>query len=415
MSNRRRVVVTGMAVISSVGLDLDETWTNLKAGKSGIGSVTQFDTTGFATTIAGEVKGFEPGDYMEKKDARKMARFSQFAVAASHMAAKMAGLEKGNFKSERAGVFLGVGIGGFQDMEEGAVMVNTKGPHSVQPMLIPKLISNEAAGNTAISLGLKGPSCAVTTACSSGTDAAVLAADVIRAGRADIMFTGGTEACITKLAFAGFNKLMAMTTNFNDTPEKASRPFDCDRSGFVMGEGAGVLILEEYEHAKARGADIICEYAGGAMTCDAYHLTSPTPDGSGAKEAFRLALADAGLNPTDIGYINAHATSTPINDPTESKVIAEVFGDYAGNGLLISGTKSMTGHTLGAAGGIEAIVAIKSMLDGFIPPTINLEKADEECTLNYVPNKGVKAEVNAVMSDSLGFGGHNGVICFKKI
>ncbi|MCL2521060.1 MAG: beta-ketoacyl-ACP synthase II [Spirochaetaceae bacterium] len=406
-----------MAAITSVGLNLEESWQAIKAGKSGIGPVTQFDTTGFATTIAGEVKNFDITQFITKKEARQMARFSQFAVAASKMAAEMAGLTEGNFNRERAGVFLGVGIGGFEVSEKGSADVLTKGPHNIEPLYIPKLIANEAGGNVAITLGLHGPNCAITTACSSGTDATVLAADAIRAGRVDIMFTGGAESTICKSAFAGFNKLMAMSTA-NEYPEKASRPFDKDRGGFVMGEGAGILILEDYDHAVARGANIICEYAGGAMTCDGYHLTAPSPDGRGATQAFKLALADAGLQPSDIGYINAHATGTPLNDPLESKVFINVFGEHAtSHKLLISGSKSMLGHTLGAAGGIEAIVAIKALTEGFVPPTINLDNVDTEagCTLNYVPKVGVKAELNAVMSDTLGFGGHNGVVCFKKV
>lgn len=416
--NRKRIVVTGYATLSCLGKNADEMWEALKQGKCGISTIEGLDTTGLATTIAGQIKNFEPSDYMDKKEARKCSRFAQFAVAASRMAYAMSGLNDENFNKKRMGVCFGSGIGGHIDTLEAVNLDTNKGPHSVPPLYVPKAILNAASAQIGISLGLKGPNFTLATACSSSTDSIVIAGDLIRQGRADIMVTGGCEAPIDRVSLAGFNKLMAMTTQYNDNPTKGSRPFDKDRSGFVMGEGAGVLILEEYEHAKARGANIICEYAGGAMTCDAFHITSPAADGSGAIEAMKLALEDAGLKPTDIDYINAHATSTPMNDPVESAAIVAVFGEHATSGkLLVSGTKSMTGHTLGAAGGIEAVITIKAMQDGFVPPTINLDNQDIEggCILNCVPNVGVKADIKAVLSDSLGFGGHNGVVIFKKI
>lgn len=411
---KRRIVVTGMGALSSLGSNLDDTWTALKAGKSGIGPITLIDTTGQTVTIAAEVKNFKPTDYMPEKESRKMARFTMFSCAATSMAMKMAKLETGNFDPTRAATIIGVGIGGLDEIEKGTHTLMEKGARSVPPLVIPRIISNEAPGNVAMMFGLQGPCLCITTACSSGTDAIVVAADAIRSNRADIIVTGGTEAAITSLSLSGFTRLTALTTAYNDNPTKASRPFDKDRSGFVMGEGAGILILEEYEHAKRRGAPIICEYAGGAMTCDAYHLTSPAPDANGAIRAFNLCLQDAGLKPEDIDYLNAHGTSTPVNDPTETLAIKKVFGDHA-HKLHISSTKSMMGHTLGAAGGLEAIVSIMAMKHGFVPPTINLDHPGEGCDLDYTANTGKTAELDIVMSDSLGFGGHNGVVCFKKM
>ncbi|NIZ47372.1 beta-ketoacyl-ACP synthase II [Entomospira nematocerorum] len=410
---RRRVVVTGLGMVSALGNTVEDSWQALKEGKSGIQKITKFDTTGYPVHIAGEVKNLDTSLYMDDRDARKMAFFSHYAVAAAVQAYRQSGLENSSYDKERSGVCLGIGIGGFEEFEAAAKKLFEKGPNAIAPLFIPKLISNEGAGNVAMRLGWKGPSVVMNTACASGTDAITIAADMIRAGRAEVMIAGGAEAAITAISIAGFAKLTALTTDHADHPEKASRPFDKERSGFVMGEGAGILILEEYEHAIARGADIICEYAGGAMTCDAYHLTSPTPDGSGAAEAFRLALIDSGLQPTDIGYINAHGTSTPVNDPSETKAIKQAFGEHAWK-LKISSTKSMHAHCLGAAGGIEAVIAIKALTENFVPPTINLDNPDPDCDLDYVPNVGQSVELQAVMSDSLGFGGHNGVVCFKK-
>jgi 3-oxoacyl-[acyl-carrier-protein] synthase II len=411
--SRRRIVVTGLGTVNAVGNDVEQTWSALMAGKSGVARISLFDPTNYPVKIAGEVKNFDYSNYIDAKEARKMARFSHFAVMASVMAFRQSGLGNSGFNPHRAGVCLGVGIGGFHDLEEAAFKLFSKGPAAISPMFIPKLISNEGAGNVSITLGLHGPSSVISTACASGTDAITMSADMIRAGRADIMVAGGADASITGLSISGFAKLTALTPAFADEPTRASRPFDRDRKGFVMGEGAGVIILEEYEHAKARGANIICEFAGGAMTCDAYHLTSPALDGSGAAEAFRLALADAQLNPEDIGYINAHGTSTPVNDPCETLAIKTAFGHHATK-LKISSTKSMHAHCLGAAGGIEAVIAIKALTENCVPPTINLENPDPACDLDYVANQSQDVKLNAVMSDSLGFGGHNGAICFKK-
>lgn len=410
---RRRVVVTGLGMVSAVGNNVEEAWSALKAGKSGITKITRFDATEYPVDIAGEVKNLDTSLYMDDKNARKMAPFSHFAVAASVQAYRQSGLVKGSYDPFRAGICLGIGIGSFEDSEIAAHKLFTKGPNAVSPMFIPRMISNEGAGNVAMTLGWMGPTSVVNTACASGTDAITMAADMIRFGRADLMICGGAEAAITGLSIAGFAKLTALTTAYRDEPSKASRPFDKDRSGFVMGEGAGVLVLEDYEHAMARGAEIICEFAGGSMTGDAYHLTSPTPDGSGAARAFTLALEDAGLKPEDIGYINAHGTSTPVNDPSETNAIKLAFGEHAYK-LKISSTKSMHAHCLGAAGGIEAVIAIKALTDNFVPPTINLDTPDPECDLDYVPNVGIAVELKATMSDSLGFGGHNSVVCFKK-
>jgi 3-oxoacyl-[acyl-carrier-protein] synthase II len=402
-----------MGMVSAVGNTVEESWQAIKSGKSGIGKITKFDTTGYPVHIAGEVKNLDTSLYMDDKDARKMAFFSHYAVAASVQAYRESGLEHSSYNADRAGICLGIGIGGFEEFEAAAFKLFEKGPNAIAPLFIPKLISNEGAGNVAMRLGWKGPTLVLSTACASGTDAITIAADMIRAGRADMMIAGGAEAAITGVSIAGFAKLTALTAAYADEPHKASRPFDKERSGFVMGEGAGVMVLEEYEHAKARGAHIICEFAGGGMTGDAHHLTSPTPDGAGAAKAFRLALADAGLQPEDIGYINAHGTSTPVNDPSETNAIKQVFGEHAKN-IKVSSTKSMHAHCLGAAGGIEAVIAVKALVENFVPPTINLENPDPACDLDYVPNVGQPKELKAVMSDSLGFGGHNGVVCFKK-
>ncbi|MGL4524077.1 MAG: beta-ketoacyl-ACP synthase II [Spirochaetia bacterium] len=410
---KRRIVVTGMGALSSLGKTLQSTWDGLKEGKCGIGPITLFDIENHGVKIAAEVKGFNPGDYMSDKEYRKMARFTAFACAAAKMAVEDAKLTPDQFDPKRVATILGVGIGGLDEIENGDKVMYTRGPMGVHPLLIPRLISNEAPGNVAMMFNFQGPCLCITTACASGTDAIVCAGDAIRSGRADVVITGGVEAAVTGLSLAGFTRLTALTTAFNDDPQRASRPFDKDRSGFVMGEGAGILVLEEYEHAKRRGANIICEYAGGSMTCDAYHLTSPAPDARGAIEAFQLCLKDAGMKPQDVDYINAHGTSTPVNDPAETYAIKHVFGDHARK-LKISSTKSMMGHTLGAAGGLEAIVSIMAMKDSFVPPTINLDTPDPDCDLDYTPHKGVKANLDVVMSDSLGFGGHNSVVCFKK-
>ncbi|MGC9313445.1 MAG: beta-ketoacyl-ACP synthase II [Sediminispirochaetaceae bacterium] len=410
---KRRVVVTGMGAITPLGNSIETTWEALKAGKSGVGPLTRLDKDEFPSQVAGEIRDFNPTDFMDSKDARKMANFSRYAVAGAVQAMQQAGLDESSFDPERSGVVLGNGIGGFEIIEESHRILFEKGPRRVPPMTIPKLISNEGPAQVAIHFGFKGPCYTMTTACSSGTDAIGNSMRMIQADQADIFITGGVEGCITGLGLAGFCVLKALSTAYNDTPEKASRPFDRDRDGFVLAEGSGILVLEELEHAIKRGASIFAEIVGYGITCDAYHLTAPDPAGDGAARAMKLALREAGMQPSDIDYINAHGTSTPTNDPIETKAIKAAFGDHAYK-VKISSTKSMTGHMVGAAGGIEAIIGIQAILNGYIPPTINLDNPDEECDLDYVPNRGIEAPVRAVMSNSLGFGGHNGVLVLKE-
>jgi len=414
----RRVVVTGMGTVNSLGHDVASTWEAVKAAHCGIGPITHVATEELSCKIAAEVKNFDPTRYLDSKEARKMDPFSVFAAYASLQALEDAGLKIGeNLNPERVGTVLGNGIGGVETLETAYQKIFAGGGASrIPPMSVPKLISNEAPGNVAMLTGAEGPCYSLLTACSAATDAISDASRWIKDGVCDVMISGGTEAAITLLGIGGFCVLKAVTSKFNDAPEKASRPFDKDRSGFVMGEGAGILILEEYEHAKKRGAKIYAELAGFGMTCDAYHLTSPHPEGKGAIRAMQMALDMAGMKPTDIGYINAHGTSTEINDPTETKAIKAVFGDHAYK-LKVSSTKSMTGHCIGAAGAIEAIFCILALRDQWVPPTINLDNPDLEagCDLDYVPHKGVPHKVDAVMSNTLGFGGHNGVVIFKKV
>jgi len=414
----RRVVVTGMGTVNSLGHDVASTWEAVKAAKCGIGPITHVATDELSCKIAAEVKDFDPSRYLESKEARKMDPFSVFATYASLQALEDAGLKIGeNLNPERVGTVLGNGIGGVQALEAAYQKIFAGGGATrIPPMSVPKLISNEAPGNVAMITGAQGPCYSLLTACSAATDAISDASRWIKDGVCDVMISGGTEAAITLLGIGGFCVLKAVTSKYNDAPEKASRPFDKDRSGFVMGEGAGVLILEEYEHAKKRGAKIYAELAGFGMTCDAYHLTSPHPEGLGAIRAMNMALDMAGMKPTDISYINAHGTSTEINDPTETKAIKAVFGDHAYK-LKVSSTKSMTGHCIGAAGAIEAIFCILALRDQWVPPTINLDNPDIEagCDLDYVPHQGVDHKVDAVMSNTLGFGGHNGVVIFKKV
>jgi 3-oxoacyl-[acyl-carrier-protein] synthase II len=407
----RRVVITGMGAVTPVGNTVDQMWESVTSGTSGVGTISKFDATGFPATIAAEVKEFDIREYIEKSEARKMDSFSHYAVAGAIQAVRDAGLE-GNYDPERTGVIMGVGIGGFESLESSYEALFLKGPDRTPPMTIPKLISNEGPGNVAITLDCQGPCYAITTACSSATDAIGNAYRAIQYGQADVVITGGTEACITRLGVMGFCKLHALTTEFNDRPTEGSRPFDAKRSGFVIGEGGGVLTVESLEHAQARGAKIYAEIVGNAMTCDAQHLTAPHTEGRGAIKAMRLALEEAGVEPSQVDYINAHGTSTPINDPFETKAIKNVFGDAA-HSVKISSTKSMTGHCIGAAGGIEAIICAKAITEGVIPPTINQEEADPECDLDYVPNKAIRQDVRVAMSNTFGFGGHNGVLVLK--
>ncbi len=409
----RRVVVTGIGTVNPIGNSVAETWEAVKQGRSGIGKITHFDPTDYPSKVAGEVKNFSPDKYIDKREARRMDSFTLYGLYAAMEAMEDAGLEIGSYDPERIGVILGNGIGGIESLSAAFERLLAKGPKTIHPLTVPKMIANIAPANISIKLQALGPSYAVVSACSSGTDAIGQALRWIRSGEADIMVTGGTEASITPIGVAGFCVLQALSTKYNDTPQKASRPFDKNRDGFVIAEGSGILIIEELEHAKKRGAKIYAELGGEGITCDAYHLTAPHPDGKGAAQAMRMALRKGGLKPEDIDYINAHGTSTPINDPTETKAIKEVFGEHAKK-LKISSTKSMTGHLLGAAGGIEAILTVLAIKNQYFPPTINLEEPDPECDLDYVPNKGYEGTIRAAISNSFGFGGHNSVMLFKR-
>ncbi|MFP4113482.1 MAG: beta-ketoacyl-ACP synthase II [Spirochaetota bacterium] len=408
-----RVVITGLGAVTPLGNNVADTWRGMVEGRSGVGPITKFDPEIYPAKIAAEIKDFDIKEYIDKRDARKMDPFSHYAVAGSLQAMRDAGLADGAVDPERIGVVLGVGIGGFETLETSYEALFLKGPERVPPMTIPKHIANEGPGNVAITLNAQGPCYAITTACSSGTDAIGSAYRLIKDGIMDAMVTGGVEACITKLGVMGFCVIQALSTEYNDEPHRASRPFDAKRDGFVIGEGAGILVIESLEHAQARGATIHAEIVGNGMMCDAQHLTAPHTEGRGAIQAMKMALREAGLEPTDVDYINAHGTSTPINDPFETKAVKAAFGDHAYK-LKMSSTKSMTGHCIGAAGGIEAIACVKAITDGIVPPTINQEERDPECDLDYVPNEAVKMDVNVAMSNTFGFGGHNGVLILKK-
>lgn len=413
MSTKTKVLITGVGAITPIGNSVAETWKNIRSGKSGIGTTTKFDPERVTSKVAAEIKDFDFSQYAEKKLARRMALFTQYAVAAASEAWKDSGLDQMAPDPERVSVMIGNGIGGTEvDMEAYKVLFE-RGPGRFSPMMIPKLIANEAAGNVSIMLNAKGAAHTLVTACASGTDALGVALDMIRSGRADVVIAGGTEATITEYCVGGFCAMKALGTKYNDDPERSCRPFDADRDGFIMGEGAGILILESEAHAKARGAKVYVELAGYGGTADAYHLTAPDPEADGARRAFLLALKDADLNPQDVDYINAHGTSTPLNDPMETKAIKAAFGDHAYK-LKVSSTKSMTGHLLGAAGAVEAIFCAKAITEGFYPATINNDNPDPECDLDVVPNVGVEGTINVAMSSSLGFGGHNGVLAFKK-
>lgn len=409
---RRRVVITGMGVISPIGNTIEQFWHNLINGVSGIGRITSFDTTEYTTHIAGEVKDFDPEKYIDKKEAKRMDRFAQFAVAATKMALEQARLDIRDTNPERVGVYIGSGIGGLATFEENYKTLLEKGPRRVSPFLIPMMIANMGSGIVSITFGAKGPNSSPISACATGTHAVGDATEIIRRGKADVMIAGGSEATIRPLALAGFGNMKALSTR-NDEPTKASRPFDRDRDGFVMSEGAGILILEELEHAVRRGAKIFAEVAGYGMSGDAYHLTAPAPEGEGAARAMMEAILDAGLKPEDVDYINAHGTSTDYNDKFETLAIKRVFGDHAYR-LAVSSTKSMTGHMLGAAGGVEAIATALTISEGIIPPTINYENPDPDCDLDYVPNVARRAKVDVAISNSLGFGGHNASILLRR-
>ncbi len=412
---KRRVVVTGLGAVTPIGNTVDEMWSSIRAGKSGLGPITLFDTTDFKVKIAAEVKNFETAPWVDRKEARKMARFCQFVTVAAAQAIKDAGYDKETISAEKSGIMIGNGIGGFEVIEASMKKYFEAGNDRIPPLSIPMLISNEGAGNISMLYGIKGLSWTLATACASSTDSLGMALDLVRSGRLDVCVAGGSEAAITGFGIGSFSVLQTLATSYTDNPQKASRPFDRDREGFIMGEGAGILILEELEHALARGAKIYAEFAGYGASSDAYHITSPNPDGSGGALAITRALEDAGVKPEDVQYYNAHGTSTPVNDPAETLMIKNAFGEHAYK-MKVSSTKSMTGHCVGAAGAIEAIISIKAITDGFYPPTINLDNPDVEhgCDLDYVPNVGVEGNIDCAASGSLGFGGHNGVVVMRK-
>lgn len=409
----KKIVITGVGAVTPIGIGKDEFWAALSSGKNGFGRITKFDASNQTCQIDAEVKGFDPLLYIEKKRARRMDMFTQFAMAASHLAMKDAGLDHKTVDPERAGVIVGSGIGGLPTIEAQHSVLLEKGPSRVTPFLIPMLITNIAPGEIAIDFGFVGPNFSVSSACATANQSIGAALRHLRYGDADVIIAGGTEAAITPLGLAGFCQAQALTTDFNDNPGAASRPFDAKRSGFVMGEGAGIVILETEEHAKKRGAKIYAELAGYGATDDAFHITAPSPEGKAATRAMELALKDAGVKPEQIDYINAHGTSTPLNDKTETKAIKMVFGEHAKK-IPISSTKSMTGHLLGAAGGIELIATLLCMQNDTVHPTINYQNPDPECDLDYVPNKARPHKINAALSNSLGFGGHNAVLVVKK-
>ncbi len=410
----RRVVITGLGAVTPIGTGVQKFWENLIAGVSGVDIIKRFDPieAGLTVHIAAEVKDFEPERYFDKKEAQKVSDFIKFAVAASEEAIKDSGLLESKYDPYRVGVIIGTGIGGLRDIEEQQKVLMEKGPRRVSPFFIPYGISNMASGLVAIRFGFKGPNYCVVSACATGNHAIGDAMRLIQRGDIDVAIAGGCESAITPLGVAGFASMRALSTR-NDEPQRASRPFDADRDGFVMGEGAGILVLEEYEHAKARGAKIYAELVGYGATDDAYHITAPCADGEGAYMCMKLALEDAGIRPEEVDYINAHGTSTPLNDKSETLAIKRLFGEHAYR-LKISSNKSMIGHLLGAAGAVEAVATVKTIETGIIPPTINLENPDPECDLDYVPNKAINYPVRYALSNSFGFGGTNACLIFKK-
>lgn len=409
---KRRVVVTGIGLVTPCGIGTDNVWNNILSGKSGIGPITRFDTERFDTRFAGEVKDFNPEDYIQPKEVKKMDLFIHYAIAAAHIAMKDSGLDMGKEDSERVGVVVGTGLGGLPTIEKYHSVLLERGPGRITPFFIPMLIANEAPGHIAIQHGIKGPNLCIVTACATGGHSIGDACRIIQYGDADVMVAGGSEANLTPLTVGGFNAMKALSTR-NDDPLKASRPFERDRDGFVVAEGSGIVILEELEHAKKRGAKIYAEMAGYGYNGDAYHITAPCPDGDGFIRCIRMALKDARLSPDDVDYINAHGTSTKLNDYVETLAIKEVFKEKAYK-IPVSSTKSMTGHLLGAAGAIEAIFSVLSMRDQVCPPTINYENPDPECDLDYVPNTARKCTINVVMSNGFGFGGTNSTLVFRR-
>jgi 3-oxoacyl-[acyl-carrier-protein] synthase II len=409
---KKRVVVTGLGAITPIGNTLEDYWQGLLKGVNGIGAITRFDASNQACRFGGEVKDFDPLQYLDRKEAKRMDRFCHFAVCAGQQALADAKLIINDLNADEIGVLVGTGIGGLKVLEDQQTIFLDKGPSRCSPFMIPMMIANMASGLTAINLGAKGPNNCTVTACAAGSNAIGDAFRLIQDGYAKAMICGGTEAAITPLGFAGFASAKALSFR-NDDPTHASRPFDKDRDGFVMGEGSGILLLEELDSALARGARIYAEIVGYAMTCDAYHITAPVPDGRGATRAIALALKDAGLSPEAVSYINAHGTSTPANDVTETRAIKKALGSHAYD-LVVSSTKSMTGHLLGGSGGIEAVATVMAIANDQIPPTINLENPDPECDLDYVPHQSRALTVNVALSNSFGFGGHNVTLAFKK-
>ena len=408
-----RVLVTGAGVISPLGNSTEECWANLIAGKSGAGPITRFDASAHETRFACEVRNFIPEEVMDRKVAKRMDRFAQFAVAASHEALKNSGLDLETEDLDRIGVVIGSGIGGMETFESQHDILRERGPGRVSPFFIPMMISDMGSGQVSIQFGLRGPNFATVSACASGAHAIGESLRLLRAGDADVMVAGGSEATITPMSLAGFSSSRALSTR-NDDPQHASRPFDIDRDGFVIGEGAGVIILETEDHARRRGAPLLCELGGYGASADAYHLTAPSEDGNGAARAMKRALMDAGIPAEDVEYINAHGTSTPAGDPAEVRAVKTVFGDHARR-LMMSSTKSMTGHLLGAAGGLEAVVTALTLARGVVPPTTNLERPDPQCDLDFVPNQARQRPVKAALSNSFGFGGHNVTLAMRSV
>ena len=413
LSDSRRVVVTGLGAVASLGHNVDDLWASLLAGRSGVSRVSLFDPSPYASQIGAEVSNWDAAQHIDPKEARRNDRYTHFGLVAAKQAFGDAGLDMTREDADRVGVMIGSGIGGMYTYESQLKVLAERGPRKVSPFTIPALIGNICSGLFAIEIGARGPNFGVVSACATGTHALGEAAHAIRRGDVEVMIAGGSEAAITPFAYASFCAMKAMSTR-NDDPSRASRPFDLQRDGFVMGEGAGVLVLESLEHARARGARVYCELAGYAATCDAYHITQPDPEGKGLSMAMRRALSSAGVGPENIDYINAHGTSTPYNDKFETLAIKRVFGDHARR-VPISSTKSMTGHLLGAAGGLESVISVKTIQTGSIAPTINLQESDPDCDLDYVPNQARSAKVRAVLSNNLGFGGQNASIVFRAI
>jgi 3-oxoacyl-[acyl-carrier-protein] synthase II len=411
--SKRRVVVTGLGIVSPVGIGVQDAWSNIVAGRSGITNITRFDASAFASQVAGEVTGFDATQYISPKDARRMDVFIQYGLVAGMEAVRDAGIEVTEENAERIGVNIGAGIGGLPLIEETDAIYHEGGPRKISPFFIPGSIINMIAGNLSIMYGFKGPNLAMVTACTTATHCIGDSARLIEYGDADIMVAGGAESCISPLALGGFSSARALSTR-NDDPATASRPWDIDRDGFVMGEGAGILVLEEYEHAKRRGARIYCELAGFGMSADAYHMTAPSESGEGAARCMRNALKNAGINAEQVDYVNAHGTSTPAGDMAETQAAKRFFGEHAGR-LAISSTKSMTGHLLGAAGGVEAVFSSLSVRDQIAPPTINIFNQDPKCDLDYVPNVARQMKIDVAISNSFGFGGTNGTLVFRKL